>query len=74
MVFKCVACLVLEKTLTNSKSCSERRIKFLFRLSFALIGQFILVYIHSWLSETFSESQAPCRKLSEEGCWKEYHN
>ncbi len=31
---------------------------FLFRLSFALIGQFILVYMHSWLSEIFSESQA----------------
>jgi hypothetical protein len=36
------------KTLTNSKSCSENRIKFLLRLSFALIGQFFL-YIHSRL-------------------------
>jgi hypothetical protein len=68
MVFKFLACLVLEKikmkfllaslkTLTNSKSCSESRIKFLFRLSFALIGRFILVYIHSRLSEQFSKSQ-----------------
>jgi hypothetical protein len=32
------------KTLTNSKSCSASRIKFLFRLSFALIGHFFLVY------------------------------
>ncbi len=31
--------------------------KILFRLSFALIGQFFLVYIHSRLSEQFSESQ-----------------
>jgi hypothetical protein len=44
------------KTLTNSKSCSESRNKFLYRLSFALIGH--LVYIHSRLSEQFSESQA----------------
>jgi hypothetical protein len=49
------------KTLTgtNSKICSESRIKFLFRLSFALIGQFFLLYIHRRLSEQFSESQAP---------------
>jgi hypothetical protein len=33
-------------TLTNSKSCSESRIKFLFMVSFALIGQFSLV--DSW--------------------------
>ncbi len=46
------------KRLTDSKSCSESSIQFLFRLSFALIGQFFLVYIHSWLSEQFSESQA----------------
>jgi hypothetical protein len=32
------------QTLTNSQSCSESCIKFLFRLSFALIGQFFLVY------------------------------
>ncbi len=43
---------------TNSKSCSESRIKFLFRLSFALIGQFFVVYIHRRLSEQFSELQA----------------
>jgi hypothetical protein len=30
------------KRLTNSNSCSESRIKFLFRLSFAFIGQFFL--------------------------------
>jgi hypothetical protein len=42
------------KTLINSKS----RINFLFRLSFALIGEFFLEYIHSRLSEQFSESQA----------------
>jgi hypothetical protein len=29
------------KTLTNSINCSENRIKFLFRLSFAIIGTFI---------------------------------
>jgi hypothetical protein len=41
------------KTLTNSSSCSESRIKFTFRLSFVLGGQFFLVYIHSRLSEQF---------------------
>jgi hypothetical protein len=41
------------KTLINSKS----RINFLFRLSFALIGRFFHVYIHSRLSEQFSGSQ-----------------
>ncbi len=48
------------KTLTNAKNCSESRIKFLFRLSFALIGQVFsgVRYIHSRLSEQFSESQA----------------
>jgi hypothetical protein len=50
--------LAFLKTLTNSKSCPESRIKFLFMLSFALIGQFSLVYIHSRLSEQFSKSQA----------------
>jgi hypothetical protein len=45
------------KTLTNSKSCSASRIKFLFRFSFALICQFFLVYIHCQLSKQFSESQ-----------------
>jgi hypothetical protein len=62
LVFNFLACLVLEiikmkfllassKTLINSKSCSESRIKFLFRLSFALIGRFMLVDIYSRLSE-----------------------
>jgi hypothetical protein len=46
------------KRLPNSKSCSECRIKFIFRLSLALLGQFFLVYMHSRLSEQFSESQA----------------
>jgi hypothetical protein len=46
------------KTLTNSKNCSKSRIKFMFRLSFPLIGQYFLVYIHSRLLEQFSESQA----------------
>ncbi len=55
MVFKFLVCLVQEKitmkfllaslkTLTNSKNCSESRIKYLFRLSFALIGQLFPVY------------------------------
>ncbi len=35
------------KTLTNSKNCSVSRIKFLSRLSFALIGRPFSVYIHS---------------------------
>jgi hypothetical protein len=39
------------KTPTNSKNCSQSRIKILFRISFALIG-------HSGLSEQFSESRA----------------
>jgi len=43
---------------SNTKNCSESRIKFLFRLSFALIGRFFSVYIHSRLSEQFSESEA----------------
>ncbi len=53
-------CLLLWKHLpgTNSKSCSERRTKFLFKLSFALTGRFILVYNHSRFSEQFSESKA----------------
>ncbi len=50
--------LLLLKTLTYSKSCSESRIKFLFRLSFALIRQFFLVYIYNRLSEPFSEVHA----------------
>ncbi len=43
--------------------CSESRIRFLFRLSFAFIGRFILVYIHSRLLEQFSESQAVSQLL-----------
>jgi hypothetical protein len=46
------------KTPTDSENCSKSRIKFLSRLSFALIGQFFPVYIHCWLSEQFSGSQA----------------
>ncbi len=60
------------KTLTSSKSCPESRIKVLFRLSFALIGPFFLMYIGNRLSEQFSESQGDFgtesrNKLSEEG-------
>jgi hypothetical protein len=77
------------KKFNNSKSCSASRIKFLFRLSFALTGQFFLLYIHSRLSEQFSESQpgfgttfigtggyqkAEKNKLTQEGYWKECHN
>jgi hypothetical protein len=69
MVFKFLACVVVVKNkyevsagffenTSNSKSCSESRIKFLFRHSFALIGQFFQVYIHSRLSEQCSGSQA----------------
>jgi hypothetical protein len=46
------------KTLTNSKKISESRIKFPFRLSLDLIGQFFPVYIHSRLSEQFSGSHS----------------
>jgi hypothetical protein len=46
------------KTLTNSKNCLVSRIKFLLGLSFALIGRFFPVYVHSRLSEQFSGSQA----------------
>jgi hypothetical protein len=52
------------KTLTNSKICSESRIKCKFSLclSFTLIGKFLLVhYIHSRVSEQFAESQAGFR-------------
>ncbi len=76
------------KTLTNSKNCSKSQINFLFRLSFALIGRFFPVYIHSRLSEQFSRLQTGFgttfrdtggyqkagNKLSEEGYWKEFHN
>jgi hypothetical protein len=71
------------KTLTgtSSKSCSESRIKVLFRLSFALIGQFFLVYIHSLLSPfgtifriTGGFGTESWNKLSEEGYWKAFHN
>jgi hypothetical protein len=49
------------KTLADCENCSESRIKILFRLSFALTGQFFQVYIHSRISEQFSESQAAFR-------------
>jgi hypothetical protein len=48
-------------TSTDSKNCSVSRIKFLFRLSFALAGRFFPVYIfqdHRRVTEQFSESQA----------------
>jgi flagellar biogenesis protein FliO len=50
------------KTLTNSEDCSVSRIKFLFRLFFTLIGCISPVYLHGWLVEQFSESQAASRK------------
>jgi hypothetical protein len=43
---------------TDSENYSESHIKFLFWLSFALIGQFFPVYIHSRFSGQFSGSQA----------------
>jgi hypothetical protein len=60
MIFKFLAYLVREKNkykfllaflkkLTNSNNCTERCIKFLFRLSFAVLGLFSFVYtVHSW--------------------------
>ncbi len=45
------------------KVVPKARIKFLFRLSCALIGRFILVYIHSRLSEQFPEPQAVSEQL-----------
>ncbi len=78
------------KTLADSsENFSQSRIKILFRVSFALIGQLFPVYIHSRLLEQFSGSQAGYRttfrdtqrrlsesrnKLSEEDYWKEFHN
>ncbi len=47
------------KTLNNSKSCSESHIKFLFRPSFVLIGQFFLVHSHRRVSEQLLKAQAP---------------
>ncbi len=52
-------------SLASLKKCFVNRIKFLFRLFFALIGLFFTVYIHSWLSEQFSGSQAGYGKLLE---------
>jgi hypothetical protein len=49
--------------ISNSKGCSESCNKFLFRISFALIGRYFpvycTVYIHGRLSEIFSGSRAP---------------
>jgi hypothetical protein len=50
------------KTLTYSKNSAVSRIKFLFCLSFAYIGRFCPVNIHSQLSEQYSGSQAGYRK------------
>jgi hypothetical protein len=38
-----------------------KSIKFLYRLSFTLFGKFSPAYIHGWLSEQFSGSQAAFR-------------
>jgi hypothetical protein len=46
------------KTPTNSKKCFISRNKFLFGLSFALIGRFFPVYINCQLWEQFSGLQA----------------
>jgi hypothetical protein len=59
--------------ITHSKDCSESRIKFLFRVFFALIGQFSPVKVYLWpvfrkilgsqaAFETTSESQAVIAK------------
>jgi hypothetical protein len=52
------------KTLTNSKSCSESRIKFMFRLSFTLIGKFLLVY--STFTDGFRNNFQNHRRVSEQ--------
>jgi hypothetical protein len=68
MAFKYLAYLVQEKininfllaslkTLTCSTNCYEDRIKFLFQLSFTLIGNFSPVFIHGRILELFSGSQ-----------------
>ncbi len=75
------------KTLTNSKKCSESRIKFLFRPFFALVGKFSPVSINGRFSEKFSghrrlseqvlESYAATRKpaqLPGKGYWKDFYN
>jgi hypothetical protein len=77
LVFIFLTCLVQDKinvkfllaslkTLTNFKHCySESRIKFVFRLSFALIGRFFPVFINSRLSEPFSGSRQVSEQLLE---------
>jgi hypothetical protein len=67
MVFKLLTCLVQVKnknfkflltameTLIKFKNCSENRKKFLFHLSFSLIGKFYSVYIHGRLAEQFQD-------------------
>jgi hypothetical protein len=50
------------KTHTNSKKCSESRIKFLFRPFFALVGQLSPASINGRFSEKFSGH----RRLSEQ--------
>jgi hypothetical protein len=83
--FKFLVCLVQEKmnmkfllasmkTLTNSKSCSESRIKFLFRLSFALIGRFFSCTFrnnfqdHRWVTEQPLETHAAIRIPEQDLC------
>jgi hypothetical protein len=41
------------KSLITSKNCSESHIKFVFQLSFTLIGRFPPVYVLARLSEYF---------------------
>jgi hypothetical protein len=73
MVFKCLACLVQEKinikfllaslkTLIDTKSCSESRVRFLFRFSFALNCPFLQNTFMASLLNTFQDQ----RRLSEQ--------
>jgi hypothetical protein len=51
---------------THSKDCSESRIKFLFRVFFALIGRFSPVTVYSWpVFGTILGSQAAFGTTSE---------
>ncbi len=52
-----ISACFLENT-SQSKDCSNNRIKFLFRLSFSLIGRFFPVDIPGQLSEQLSGTQA----------------
>jgi hypothetical protein len=51
------------KTLTNYQNCSESRIKFLFRLSFAFIGQFFLCTFIAGLWNNFHNHRRVLEQL-----------